>query len=155
MAFSGQTLMQALQRVQTSRSIGFSWRHATSNAPSQPRTDSTLPEYTEYARSCGSSLPAARLVISTVTARWVRKRSAHESAAAAGPMINNCPPDLKLTRGTGCGSGSTAAAIRAAILGIALVASLDHPALSRTLTKRIVCALPASSAGMVPLQLQR
>jgi hypothetical protein len=29
----GQTLMQALQRVQTSRSIGFSWRHATSNAP--------------------------------------------------------------------------------------------------------------------------
>ena len=84
--------------------------------------------------------------MSTVTARWVRKRSAHDSAAAAGPMINNCPPDLKLTRGTGCGSGSTAAAIRAAILGIALVASLDHPALSRMLTKRIVCAFPASSA---------
>ena len=29
--------MQALQRVQSSRSIGFSCSHSTSNAPSQPR----------------------------------------------------------------------------------------------------------------------
>ena len=38
--------MQALQRVQRSRSIGFACRHATSKAPSQPVIPVTSPENT-------------------------------------------------------------------------------------------------------------
>src|SRR5687767_2618356 len=125
--------MQALQRVHISRSIGFSCRHSSSNAPSQPDRLVTLPDHTGYLRSSGSSPPPC--VISTETSSWPARRSAQSSAAAAGPMISTWPCDLNSTAGAGSGSGSAAMASSAAIFGVDF--SADHPASSRTFTKRI------------------
>ena len=97
------------------------------------------------ARSAGSSvLPA--LSANTVTATCSESASAQNSAEASGPTISMCPPDVYATRGTGSGSGIPAIASRAAIFGVAALASADQPAVSRMLTKRIVCAFAVSSA---------
>ena len=109
--------MQALQRVQTSRSIGFSWRHSTSKAPSQPDRPVTLPDQTGYLRSSGSS-PAAGSDQHASLPAAPTSRSAQSSAAAAGPMTSTWPCDLNSTAGAGSGSGSAAIAISAAILGV-------------------------------------
>src|SRR4051812_31055716 len=146
MAFSGQARTHALQRVQTSRSIGFSWRHSTSNAPSQPWSRVTRPDHTGYLRSSGSSPPAP--VMSTLTPSCGARRSAQSSAASAGPMMRSSPADLNSTAGVGSGSGSAAIARSAAILGVASADRSPHPPCSRTLTNlrfARVCACSASS----------
>src|SRR6185436_61042 len=122
--------MHALQRVQTSRSIGFSCRHSTSKAPSQPERLVTLPDHTGYFLSRGSSPPPE--VIRTLTSNWLDRRSAQSSAAAAGPITRTWPCDLYSTAGAGSGSGSAAIAISAAILGVDF--SADQPPSSRMLT---------------------
>src|SRR6185503_137555 len=122
--------MHALQRVQASRSIGFSCRHSTSKAPSQPDRPVTLPDHTGNLLSSGSSPPP--LVASTETSSWLESRSAQSSAAAAGPMIRTWPCDLNSTAGAGSGSGSAAIAISAAILGVDF--SADQPPSSRMFT---------------------
>src|SRR5438067_1614978 len=132
MALSGQARTQALQRVQTSRSIGFSWRHSTSNAPSQPCSFVTRPDHTGYLRSSGSSPPLP--VISTLTCNWPARRSAQSSAASAGPTMRRSPPDLNSTAGAGSGSGSAAIATSAAIFGVASPLRALQPPSSRTLT---------------------
>src|SRR5438552_7436461 len=131
MAPSGQARTQALQRVQTSRSLGFSWRHSTSNAPSQPSSWVTRPDQTGYRRSSGSS---PLWVASTETLSCPARRSAQSSAASAGPMIRSSPPDLNSTAGAGSGSGSAAMATSAAIFGVASVDRTPQPACSRTFT---------------------
>src|SRR3954466_3292765 len=132
MAPSGQARTHALQRVQTSRSIGFSCCHSTSKSPSHPESFVTRPDHTGYLRSSGSSplLPET----STLTASCDERRSAQSSAASAGPMMRSSPSDLKSTAGIGSGSGSVAMATSAAILGIACVPRAPQPACSRTLT---------------------
>src|SRR5688572_16339183 len=126
--------MHALQRVHTSRSIGLSWRHSTSNAPSQPERPVTLPDQTGYCRSRGSSPPALP-VINALTSNCSESRSAQSSAAAAGPITSTCPCDLNSTAGAGSGSGSAAIAISAAMRGVDF--SADQPPSSRTFTNRI------------------
>src|SRR5438105_5699942 len=132
MALSGQARTQALQRVQSSRSIGFSWRHSTSNAPSQPCSFVTRPDHTGYLRSSGSSPPLP--VISTLTCNWPARRSAQSSAASAGPTMRRSPSDLNSTAGAGSGSGSAAIATSAAIFGVASPLRALQPPSSRTLT---------------------
>ena len=145
-ACSGQALTQALQCVQTSRSIGFSCVHCASNAPSQPSSRVNRPETTGKLRVAGKSVSNEDCVDSTVTDNAGASASAHFNAAASGPTISNCPSDLYPTDATGSGSGSAAAASSAAILGVARDASADHPAVSRILTKRMDRTPPASSA---------
>src|SRR5688572_9742044 len=136
--------MQALQRVHTSRSIGFSWRHSTSKAPSQPERPVTLPDQTGYLRSRGSSPPPA--VTSTLTSNCPDRRSAQSSAAAAGPITRTWPCDLNSTAGAGSDSGSAAIAISAAIFGVDF--SPDHPPSSRMLTNLMLfCAISVNSAA--------
>jgi hypothetical protein len=77
--------MQALQRVQTSRSIGLSWRHCTSKAPSQPVSAVTFPDHSGKRRSSGISPPA---VASTLTSSCSQRRCAQSMATAAGPMMS-------------------------------------------------------------------
>src|SRR5688572_11257826 len=61
-------------------------------------------------------------------------------------MMRSSPADLNSTPGAGCGAGSAAMAMSAAIFGVAALASCDQPACSRTLTKRRrVPESPASS----------
>src|SRR6476646_5858898 len=122
--------MQGLHRVHSSRSIGLSCAHSTSNAPSQPATPVAFPDHTGNLRSSGSSPDAS--VASTLTSSWPERRSAQSSAAAAGPMISSWPPDLNSTAGAGSGSGSAAAASKAAIFGADF--SADQPLSSRMLT---------------------
>src|SRR6185503_4704937 len=122
--------MHALQRVQASRSIGFSCRHSTSKAPSQPDRPVTLPDHTGNFLSSGSSPPP--LVASTETSSWLERRSAQSSAAGAGPMISTWPCDLNSTAGAGSASGSAAIAISAAIFGVDF--SADQPPSSRMFT---------------------
>src|SRR6185503_3718348 len=144
----------ALQRVHTSRSIGFSCRHSSSKSPSQPASLVTRPDHTGNLRSSGSSplFP----VIRTLTASCAESLSAQSSAASAGPTISTSPPDLNSTAGIGSGSGSAAAAMSAAILGVASACvafpPCIHPACSRTLTKRIgfeSASSPNSAASCV------
>src|SRR5438034_11055576 len=138
--------MHLLQRVHTSRSIGFSCSHSTSNAPSQPETRSGFPDHTGKLRSAGSSPPVPP-VIKTLGVRTPVRRPAHSRAAIEGPMIRTWPPDLYSTLGTGPGSGSAAAASSAAIFGVACLPSADQPAISRMLTKRSSALDPAASAS--------
>src|SRR2546430_11015796 len=138
--------MHLLQRVHTSRSIGFSCSHSTSKAPSQPETRSGFPDHTGKLRSAGSS-PPIPLVIKTLGVRMPAKRPAHSRATTEGPMTSTWPPDLYSTFGTGSGSGSAAAASSAAIFGVACLPSADQPAISRMLTKRSSALDPAASAS--------
>src|SRR5437879_10044877 len=92
--------MHLLQRVHTSRSIGFSCSHSTSKAPSQPETRSGFPDHTGKLRSAGSS-PPIPLVIKTLGVSTPAKRPAHSRAATEGPMTKTWPPDLYSTLGTG------------------------------------------------------
>ncbi len=138
--------MHALQRVQRSRSIGFSCAHAASNAPSHPVNAVMRPENTGKFRSAGNSAPVARPVTTTVTASCGASTPAQCSAACAGPTISNRPSERYDTGATGSGSGNPASANSAAIFGVAARASADHPPVSRMLTKRIVCVRPPSSA---------
>src|SRR5258708_12855476 len=85
--------MHLLQRVHTSRSIGFSCSHSTSKAPSHPDTRTGFPDHTGKLRSGGSSPPIA-LVIKTWGVRTPASRPAHSRAATAGPMTKILPPDL-------------------------------------------------------------
>src|SRR5712664_2055442 len=138
--------MHLLQRVHTSRAIGFSCSHSTSKAPSQPDTRSGFPDHTGKLRSAGSS-PPIPCVIKTLGVRTPAKRPAHSRAATEGPMTSTWPPDLYSTLGTGSGSGSAAAASSAAIFGVACLPSADQPAISRMLTKRSSALDPAASAS--------
>src|SRR3989441_7447599 len=138
--------MHLLQRVHTSRSIGFSCSHSTSKAPSQPETRSGFPDHTGKLRSAGSS-PPVPCVIKTLGVRTPAKCPAHSRATAEGPMTRIWPPDLYSTLGTGSGSGSAAAASSAAIFGVACPPSADQPAISRMLTKRSSALDPAASAS--------
>src|SRR2546425_9872724 len=138
--------MHLLQRVHTSRSIGFSCSHSTSKAPSQPETRSGFPDHTGKLRSAGSSPPVPP-VIKTLGVRTPARRPAHSRAAIEGPMVRTWPPDLSSTLGTGSGSGSAAAASSAAIFGVACLPSADQPAISRMLTKRSSALDPAASAS--------
>src|SRR5712691_4205410 len=138
--------MHLLQRVHTSRSIGFSCSHSTSKAPSHPDTRTGFPDHTGKLRSGGSSPPIA-LVIKTLGVRTPARRPAHSRAATAGPMTKIWPADLYSTLGTGSGSGSAAAARSAAIFGVACLPSADQPAISRMLTKRSSALDPAVSAS--------
>src|SRR5256885_1781466 len=138
--------MHLLQRVHTSRSIGFSCSHSTSKAPSQPETRSGFPDHTGKLRSAGSS-PPIPLVIKTLGVRTPARRPAHSRAAIEGPMTRTWPPDLYSTLGTGSGSGSAAAASSAAIFGVACLPSADQPAISRMLTKRSSALDPAAPAS--------
>src|SRR5687768_7248204 len=86
--------------------------------------------------------------MSTLGSSAPARRCAQSSAAAEGPMTSTCPPELYSMLGTGAGSGSAAAAISAAIFGVACLPSADQPAVSRMLTKRssaFDCAAAASS----------
>src|SRR6266850_1855440 len=138
--------MHLLQRVHTSRSIGFSCSHSTSKAPSQPETRSGFPDHIGKLRSAGSS-PPIPCVIKTLGVRTPAKRPAHSRAATEGPMTRTWPADLYSTLGTGSGSGSAAAASSAAIFGVACPPSADQPAISRMLTKRSSALDPAASAS--------
>src|SRR5437773_254293 len=138
--------MHLLQRVHTSRSIGFSCSHSTSKAPSQPETRSGFPDHTGKLRSAGSSPPVPP-VIKTLGVRTPVRRPAHSRAAPEGPITRTWPPDLYSTLGTGSGSGSAAAASSAAIFGVACLPSADQPAISRMLTKRSSALDPAASAS--------
>src|SRR5947207_7246365 len=149
MALSGQARTQALQRVQTSRSIGFSCRHSTSKAPSQPESALTFPDQRGNLCSSGTSpLP----VSSTLTSSWPDNRSAQSSAASPGPITRTWPPDLNSTAGAGAGSGNAAIATRAAIFGVARAPSADQPACSRRFTNLIFdsgASSPKSGASWV------
>src|SRR5580765_488076 len=145
MALSGQARTQALQRVQSSRSIGFSCCQATSKAPSQPASRVTRPDQTGYLRSSGSSPP--RPVMSTLTLSSAASRSAQSSAASAGPTIRTSPADLNSTAGVGSGSCSAVMAMSAASFGVACAASAPEPPWSRTLTNLRLARGPACSAS--------
>src|SRR5260221_1589403 len=123
--------------------MGFPCRHSTSKAPSQPASLLTRPDQPGYLRSSGSSPPLP--VISPLTASPCESRSAHSSAAAAGPMLRSWPPDWSPAAGAGSGSGSAAIATSAAIFGSA--PSLVQPACSRTLTNLRFARAPACSAS--------
>src|SRR5437588_2597807 len=138
--------MHLLQRVHTSRSIGFSCSHSSSKAPSHPDTRTGLPDHTGKLRSAGSSPPSSR-VMRTLGCRLAENLFAHCRAAVEGPMTSTWPPDLYSTLGTGSGSGSAAAASSAAIFGVACPPSADQPAASRMLTKRSSALDPAASAS--------
>src|SRR5258706_5528726 len=140
--------MQALQRVQSSRSIGFSWRHSTSNAPSQPDTRSGLPDQIGTLRSAGSSPPSWPVISTLVFRFWFSFNFKHQKRAAEeGAISSNSRPDLYSTVGPGCGSGSAAAASSAAIFGVAALPSADQPAASRMFTKRNSAVEPALCAS--------
>src|SRR3954471_419051 len=62
-------------------------------------------------------------------------------------MTSTCPADLYYTLRTGSGSGNAAAAMRAAIFGVACLPSADHAAASRRFTNRNSDLEPALSAS--------
>ena len=75
-ACSGQARMHALQRVQRSRSIGFSCVHSTSNAPSQPASFVELAGVDRESRARPAARRrSARPVTSTVTASCSREHA--------------------------------------------------------------------------------
>jgi hypothetical protein len=59
------------------------------------------------------------------------------SQSSGAPMTRQRPSLRYSTAGTGSGSGNLAAAMSAAILGVACFASADQPAISRMFTKWI------------------
>ena len=76
--------MQALQRVHSSRSIGFSCVHSTSKAPSQPGEPLHLAG-PDRIRALERQLAAARVGDQHVHFELPRSRSAQSSAARRRP----------------------------------------------------------------------
>ena len=140
--------MHALQRVQRSRSIGLSCAIATSNAPSQPASARQRARSApETSRVAGSSAPLARAGREHRDGKRARRapapsaapRRAGRRSAAAPPSgrRRSAPARARAARPPRAAPRSWASRARA---------SADQPPFSRTLTKRIVRALPASSA---------
>jgi len=76
--------MHLLQRVHTSRSIGFSCSHSTSKAPSHPETRSGFPDHTGKLRSAEARRHSMR--DQDIGSENARQASRHSRAATEGPM---------------------------------------------------------------------
>ena len=139
--------MHALQRVQRSRSIGFSCAHAASNAPSQPESfvsaarvdgEFALRRKLRAGRASGEQDGHAELRRTAARPVQCRLGGTDDQHAAFGAVRRRAAP----------ARARAAPRARAARRSWAWppCASADQPPVSRMLTKRIVCALPPSSA---------